>query len=188
MAKWDKKTNIKEKPAGDQIYAFATCGNFPKERAGLEALATALESAAQATGLTMSSIVDECVSSSAWCPTPFDLRQVAVSMKQQLRESREGSKHAEWYRLYGPPQPAFSSGLLEELLGREKSPQERREAIRDQAIRDTLYCTEGDGRELGDREFWAAARKKHLRDNLEHVNRIREEGGWRTERELQGAA
>jgi|ERR1700734_903949 len=70
-----------EKSAADQIYIFATCGNFPRDQAGLEALAEALESASKQTGVSMKAIVTSCATGGAWCPTPYDILQAAVKLK-----------------------------------------------------------------------------------------------------------
>jgi hypothetical protein len=119
---------------------------------------------------------------------------MAVSMRDKIRTARAISKHAEWRRIYGEPQPAYSTAALGVLLAREKQPAAL-EAMRDQAIRDMLYYTEGEGRLLGDREYWEgprgdgtpSARERLLRDYRLRVSEIRAIGGWQTERELQGA-
>jgi len=176
---------VKEKPAGELIYEFATCGNFPKDIAGLEALAAALERASTDTGITMSAIVRECSGSSAWCPTPHDLRAIATQMKATLRQTKEGNWRAAQERIYGPAHPEWASALLAELIA--PTPAEQRAKLHERAIRDMLYYTEGDGQELGDRAFWAHARKHDLRDHAALVEAIRARGGWRTARDLAGA-
>lgn len=186
---------IIERPAGELVMQLAAMANFPQEKAAVEALAKALERAATDTGLRMQSIVDECLGGGAWCPTPFDLRTLAAGMKERIRERREGSKRAEWERQYGPADPDWSSKLVKQIMLRDGHKDATR-AVHDQAIRDMLYYTEGDGREMGDREYWQGPRRDGLQSardfDLTHypalVARVRNEGGWRTERELQGLA
>jgi len=188
------EASVQEKPAIELIQAFSACSNFPKDRAGVEALANALQRWAQETGITMSAIVDECMSSSSWCPTPYDLRGVALSMRDKIRQAKEGNKHAEWERIYGPADPNWSSDLVAQLMHRHGN-KTQKQALREQTIRDMFFYTEGDGRGMGDREYWQgprrdglpSAREYNLANHRELVERIRAEGGWRTERERQGA-
>ncbi len=188
-----KKETIIEKPAGELVMQLAAMGNFPAEKAAVEALAKCLQRAAEDTGIRMQAIVDECLASGAWCPTPYDMRMVATSMKDKIREKREGSKHAEWERIYGKPDPDWSTKMVEAAMLRGGH-QDAKRAIHEQAIRDMLYYTEGDGKLLGDREYWEgprrdgllSAREYDLRNHRELVDHIRNQGGWRTERELQG--
>lgn len=79
-----------ERSAADQIYIFQTCGNFPKDRAGLEALAESLESAAKQTGVEMRAIVSACSTGGSWCPTPYDLLQAAVKLKGEQFQGFSG--------------------------------------------------------------------------------------------------
>ena len=193
--KRNSTSNIVEKPAGELVMQLAAMANFPQEKAAVEALAKALERAATDTGIRMQAIVDECLGGGAWCPTPFDLRTLAASMKERIRERREGSKHAEWERIYGPADHDWSSRMIAAVMARDGHTDQKR-AIHEQAIRDMLFYTEGDGRDSGDREFWEGPRRDGLQSarefDLDHypelVERIRKEGGWRTERELQGIA
>ena len=178
------KPRFQEKSASEQIHAFATCGNFPKDRHGLEALSTALQAAAQSTGISMAAIIEECSGSSAWCPTPYDLRQVAMGMKQRIVDARGDNQRAAWRRIYGEPNPAFASDLLAQIAGPHPKSQK---TLHRRAIREMLYYTEGDGLLFGDRDFWVAARAHDLRDWPALVDEIRAAGGWKTERELQCA-
>lgn len=182
-----KKQPIMEKPAVEQVQAFATAGNYPKTVEGVRALADALDRAARDTGLLMAAIVRECIDSSPWCPTPFDLRGVALSLRDKGRENRSASIHAAWERIYGPADPDWASRMVEAAMlhGGHK---DRDRAVHELAVRDMLYYTEGDGREMGDRKFWEEARKHDLRDHPAMVEQIRVAGGWATERELQTRA
>jgi hypothetical protein len=171
---------------------LACLGNFPTETAAVEALARALERAAMDSGIRMQAILDECFQTSQWCPTPLDLRTLAGAMKDKAREKREGNKHAKWREIYGEPNPQWAGNMLAKLTG--KTPAEERAKALEQRIRDMLYYTEGEGKELGDRKFWEgprydglpSAREIDLRDHSSQVAEIRARGGWCTERELQG--
>ena len=183
---------ITEKPAGELIMQLAAMANFPQEKAAVEVMAKALERAAMDTGLLMQAILDECLSGGAWCPTPYDLRALASGMKERIRERREGSQHAKWREQYGESNPQWASDLLAQLIAPTSA--EQRAKLHERAIRDMLYYTEGEGLEMGDREYWEglrrdglpSAREFDLRDHAELVVDVRTRGGWRTERELQG--
>ena len=172
---------------------LAAMANFPTERAAVEALAKTLERAAMDSGIMMQAILDDVLTGGAWCPTPFDLRKLAMDMKKLAREKREGSIHAKWREIYGEPNPQWSIDLLTELAGATHA--ETRANLHARAIREMLYYTEGDGKLMGDREFWEGPRLDGLQSAREFdldltnhadlVDRIRREGGWRTERELQ---
>ena len=107
MAK--RETKIAEKTAVEQVQAFASATNFPKDINGVRALADALQRAGQDTGMRMAAIVEECLDSSPWCPTPFDLRGVALSMRDKLRNVKQVNLHTFWERQYGPQQPDWSA-------------------------------------------------------------------------------
>ncbi len=104
-------------------------------------------------------------------------------MRDSIRNKRQHNQHAEWERIYGPPDPNWSANLIGVLVGSEFA--EQKTATRDRAIRDMLFYTEGDGVEFGDRKFWREAREFDLDHHAALVDEIRERGGWRTERELQ---
>ena len=61
--------------------AFARCSNNPKERAGILGLAQGLKAASDRFGVTMVSIIRECVESSTFCPTDTDLLNVARELR-----------------------------------------------------------------------------------------------------------
>jgi hypothetical protein len=188
----NRSQSVYEKPASELVMQLAAMGKFPEEKAAVEALAKSLERTASDTGLMMQAIIDQCLEGSPWCPTPFEIRSVAAAMKQRIRDRREGSKHAEWERIYGPADLDWSSKMVAAAVERSGH-KNATLAIHEQAIRDMLFYTEGDGRALGDREFWEGPRRDGLQSarefNLTHypemVRRIRGEGGWHTERELQ---
>lgn len=161
---------------------LAAMANFPAERAAIEALAKALERSAMDTGIMMQAILDNCLSGGSWCPTPFDIRGVAVNMKQQARDRKEGRKAEKWQRIYGEANPQWSKDLLDQLVGRNHA--DSRQRLHERALRDMLYYTEGDGMEMGDRAYWQAAKERDERDHGPLIAEIRERGGWQTEREL----
>lgn len=184
MARRNKPDAITEKPAGELIMQLAAMANFPGEKAAVEALAKALGRAAMDSGMLMQAIIDNLLEGGAWCPAPFDLRAAAMEMKARARERREGSKHAKWREQYGEASPQWASDLLAELLAPTAA--ESRAKLHERAIRDMLYYTEGEGRELGDQKYWQDAREYDLASHRELVDTLRARGGWRTERELQG--
>lgn len=173
----------------DLVQTFATCPNFPAEHTGVLALAQALKRASVDFRIAMDRIVQECCDSSAFCPTPRDLRTVAIQMRDQADMKRKGNQQAEWERMYGPPQVDWSSELIGVLATADHG--ERLRAIHIRAIRDTLHYTEGDGIGKGDRAFWDGdhsnygARRFNEDNYPELVAQVRAAGGWQTERELQ---
>ena len=179
-----KKTDLSEPPAIEQIQAFGAAANFPKDIMGVRALADALHQAAADTGMTMKAIVRDCTETSPWCPTPFDIRGMALAMRDKIRRAKAEGKHSSWERIYGPPEPDWSRNLIGALVG--ATPAEHKRLTHERAIRDMLFYTEGDGREQGDRDFWKDAREHDLDHCAEMVDQVRAAGGWQTERELQG--
>jgi len=107
-----RSAKIVEKPAGEIVMQLAAMANFPGERAAVEALARALERSACDSGMTMQAIVDECLNGGAFCPTPFDLRNLAMGMKKLAREKRFGVK-------------AATAGEIAEVLEQQKRNRER---------------------------------------------------------------
>jgi len=59
------------------VITFSRCANYPKDRAGILALAQGLVKASRITGVPMRAIVDRCTEISQWCPTDSDLLSVA---------------------------------------------------------------------------------------------------------------
>lgn len=188
MAKLNRKEGDEQGNPEDLVQAFAPCGNFPKERHGVLMLAQALARASKDFGIEMAAIVRECSDSSSWCPTPADIRNVAMSMRDSARNKRKGSQFAEWEQIYGPPDPNWSANMLK-TLGAGHADQKC--ACHEFAIRCMLFYTEGEGIHQGDREFWEGGPNSYTGRafDLDHhpqlVEEIRKRGGWRTERELQ---
>ena len=173
----------------DLVQAFAPASNFPKERAGVLALAQALRRAADDFHIAMTDIVRECSDVSSWCPTAADIRNVARSMRDAIRNRQQKSLHAEWERIYGPPDPDWSAKLLKLAVGAPH--EEQMAAMHDYAVRCVLFYTEGDGIRQGDREFWEGSANVYGAGQYEadhypaRLAKTRTIGGWRTERELQ---
>ena len=91
MGKIKRDGSEPEEAPEDLAQAWAAAGNFPKDRLGVLALAQALKRAATDFRIPMRAIVDECCSISAWCPTPYEIRSVAMGMRDAERNIRERS-------------------------------------------------------------------------------------------------
>ena len=140
----------------------------------------------------MIDIVNKCLNTGSFCPTPLDLRTVAGDIAALRESAKVANQHAQWERTYGRVEdnwPAKMSGLLVDAIDGKSSDEVAK--VRAASIRYMLYYTEGDGVGRGDRAFWDGdmsnfgARNHDLLHFPELVNQIRAEGGWRTERELQ---
>jgi hypothetical protein len=59
------------------VAAFSRCSNYPKDKEGVLFLAQGLRKAATASGTQMAAIVARCQELSQYCPTDYDLLQVA---------------------------------------------------------------------------------------------------------------
>ena len=98
-----------DKPEDDPlelVTRFLRCGNFPKDRTGIQLLAQGLVKAAQLTGVSMAEITERCANESEFCPTDHDLITVGQEIRaDQLREAEsKRNQTAEWEREYGRPQ------------------------------------------------------------------------------------
>lgn len=65
------------------IAAFSRCQNFPKERAGVLGLAQGLRRAADQNRVAPARILQECATSSVFCPTDADLVAVARALRPE---------------------------------------------------------------------------------------------------------
>jgi len=188
MAKLNKTTEPQQNPE-DLVQVFAACPNFPKERAGVLALAQALKRASDDYRIPMQEIVQQCGDISSYCPTPRDIRSVSMGMRESLNNRRANSQEARWEKIYGPAQKDWSNDLIGCLS--TDSPEAKLRAIHIRAVRDTLYYTEGEGKGHGDIAFWEGDHSNYGAKNAnndkypELVAQVRAAGGWRTERELQ---
>lgn len=162
---------------------FAACVNFPKDRLGVLALAQALARASKDFRVPMAGIVQRCADISTYCPVPRELRNVAIGMRDEERARKEDNRNTKWESLYGPAQPEWSEQLLGIISGAKHEDRKRAMCVR--AIRDGLFYTEGEGIEMGDRQFWEDAARRNVEKHPALVRDIRNSGGWQNERELQ---
>lgn len=174
--------------AEDLIQTFAACSNFPREKAGVKALADALRRASTDFGIPMDQITRACADISTFCPVPREIRNIAIGIRDEIRRKRETNRDSEWRQIYGAPDADWPAELMGILAGTPR-PEEKR-ACHIRAIRDMLFYTEGDGRGIGDRAFWdgndsnTGARALDLARWPELVEAIRQTPTWRTERDL----
>lgn len=61
--------------------AFSRCPNFPKDRPGVDGLVQGLETAAKRFKVSIPAIIAECVEKTQYCPTDYDLIEVARGLK-----------------------------------------------------------------------------------------------------------
>lgn len=146
--------------AEELIQHFAAAGNFPEDHNGVIALCSALKRASNDFDIPMSDIVRECSDSSAWCPTPNDIRNVAFSMRSTIRNRKSKGLYADWEKIYGPALPEWSEDLLQ--VAADAPHDEQKRALHLRAIRDTLMYTEGPWSKQGDRKFWDEAAKSNV--------------------------
>lgn len=168
--------------AEDLIQTFAACSNFPREKAGVKALADALRRASTDFGIPMEQITRACADISTFCPVPREIRNIAIGIRDEIRRKRETNRDAEWRLIYGAPDADWPAELMGILAGAAR-PEEKR-ACHIRAIRDMLFYTEGDGSGHGDRGYWEAARARDLAHRQALIDAVRAAGGWRTERDL----
>ena len=71
------RTDTEEPVAETLVACFERCQNYPRDLAGVQALAKGLEEAAEKQGVPMAAIVDRWRLSSPFCPTDFDLMGAA---------------------------------------------------------------------------------------------------------------
>jgi len=133
-------------------------------------------------------------------PTIREIKDAAFNLRPQFETTVDQRK--EWEALYGPPDPVWSAGLVDRLAGRSPTldPQARkrqhgedRNAMLWQAIRDSIYYTEGPGKiELDNllgakergisRQFWREAAKRNLENHAVDVALFRielEQSDWK---------
>jgi hypothetical protein len=73
-----------EEPIAETLAAcFERCQNYPRDLAGVQALAKGLEEAADKQGVPMMAIVDRWRLSSPFCPTDFDLMGAACLIRDE---------------------------------------------------------------------------------------------------------
>lgn len=78
MAKRTEKSN-----AADATRGFSACMGYPSDPEGQKLLAQTLEAVCHAQSLDPTELVKRCTSLSNFCPTPFDIRQMAAEMSRK---------------------------------------------------------------------------------------------------------
>jgi hypothetical protein len=93
-------------PVAESLLAcFERCQNYPRDLAGVQAMAKALEEAAEKQGVPMAAIVDRCRLAGPFCPTDFDLMATASLIRDEAdravadRQSSEEKLQASERRL-----------------------------------------------------------------------------------------
>jgi hypothetical protein len=120
-------------------------------------------------------------------PTIREIRDSAFNLRPQFETTVDQRK--EWEAQYGKPDPAWSANLMGAVTPQKRDPVarklqhlEEKRAMLWQAIRDSLYYTEGpgSGRPSG---FWHEAAEKHKRNHQAEVAAFRVQlraSGWDT--------
>jgi hypothetical protein len=117
-------------------------------------------------------------------PTVREIRDSAFNLRPQFETTVDQRK--EWEAKYGPPDPMWSANLVSTLAGkpdpiaRNRQHQEERRAMLWQAIRDSLYYTEGPGSGRPS-DFWQAAAEGQKRNHPDEVAAFRlelQQSGW----------
>lgn len=87
--------------------AFSRCSNWPQDRSGQIGLAQGLKLASTRFGFTMAEIISIARETSAYCPTDFDLLNIARDMRKRATEvvAAEAQRHQrdDWRAQYGAP-------------------------------------------------------------------------------------
>jgi len=119
-------------------------------------------------------------------PTIRELRDAALNLRPKFQDKTDQRK--EWEHEYGKPDAEWSRRFEQAATGtvpnvdpvaRKRQYQEQKRAMLWQAIRDSIYYTEGPGRKFD--SFWADAAAKHARNHPEEVAAFRvqlAESGW----------
>lgn len=89
------------------VARFQRCPNYPRDVAGVKALAKGLEKASAIIGVSMASIVDRCSEESQYCPTDWDLMTTARGIRgpQEVRQAPSTCPHdrcdgSGWLQIY----------------------------------------------------------------------------------------
>lgn len=132
-------------------------------------------------------------------PTIREMRDVALNLRPRFE--RKADERKEWESKYGPPDPAFSAGILGAAIAstsfdpaaRKRQHEDERRAMLWQAIRDSIYYTEtSDGRrelaEIDDKDerinafkFWRLAANRNEKNHPAEFTAFRAElaeKGW----------
>ncbi len=134
-------------------------------------------------------------------PTVREIRDAAFNLRPQFETTVDQRK--EWEAKYGPPDPMWSANLIDKLasksakldpIERKRQHLEDRRAMLWQAIRDSMYYTEGPGKidldnilgakERGfSRRFWREAAQRNAANHPVEVALFRielEASDWKT--------
>ena len=69
--------------ASDAVRGFSACMGYPTDPEGQKLLAQTLEAVCHANNIDPAELVKRCAAASNFCPTPFDLRQIAAEMSRK---------------------------------------------------------------------------------------------------------
>ena len=121
-------------------------------------------------------------------PTIREIKDLAFNLRAKFETTVDQRK--EWEAKYGPPDPMWSDRFMAGAMGtsipkidpvdRRRQHVEEKRAMLWQAIRDSLYYTEGPGAR-GPDDFWYEAAEKHKRNHPAEATAFRiqlEESGW----------
>jgi hypothetical protein len=114
-------------------------------------------------------------------PTIREMREAALNLRPKFEAKADQKK--EWEAKYGKPDPGWSQRFTEgatanaptlDPVARKKQHREERRAMLWQAIRDSIYYTEGPG-SRGPDQFWSSAMERHSRNHPVEVAAFRKE-------------
>lgn len=104
----ENETELEPAPI-DLIATFQRCANYPRDYAGVIALAQGLRKASDRYEILMQAIVDRCAETSQFCPTDAELLNAALSMRdtldRALQDANDKKEKSEWERKHGKPIP-----------------------------------------------------------------------------------
>ena len=89
----------------EYVARWERSANYPKSTLGVSSLAMALKRAADTHRVPMLDIVEECLRTSAYCPTDYDLESVATQLRASIDAKSAPNNYAKWEAEYGPPKP-----------------------------------------------------------------------------------
>ena len=106
------------------VATFQRCSNYPRDFAGVLALAQGLKRAADTSGVSMAAIVEKYAAESQYCPTDADLLAVARELQDKVDREEQDQKEAreklDWEHEHGSPRP-FDWKLDREAIKKAKA-------------------------------------------------------------------
>lgn len=115
-------------------------------------------------------------------PTIREIKDSAFNLRSKFETTVDQRK--QWEAEYGKPDPMWSENLLQKMksdpIARGRQHIEEKRVMLWQAIRDSIYYTDGPGSGRPD-DFWMEAALKHNRNHPEEVAAFRvqlAESGW----------